>query len=282
MSKENYILIYNLLPANILIYIFTSYIFPSILRKTIFQIEEIYSVYNFSFLKRFLTLLSERNIFKRGVNFIVVNENVKDLIQRDDVNAIVDYGYNSRNGKAIEPITASNKIIYTGRLDFVGGIEVLLQAVSELPTDIKNKIVVTGSGGLKDLVVKRAAELGISYEGFLSDSEYESLLINAKISINPLRSKCNFSSYSFPSKVLQYLEYGCVVISSGIAQPELESYFSDELLTYTNDDPNKLNSLIKETNPQAYDKSTIIKKYHIFMEMKEKKLHSFFSSILRG
>lgn len=282
VSKENYILIYNLLPANILIYIFTSYIFPSILRKTIFQIEEIYSVYNFSFLKRFLTLLSERNIFKRGVNFIVVNENVKDLIQRDDVNAIVDYGYNSRNGKAIEPITASNKIIYTGRLDFVGGIEVLLQAVSELPTDIKNKIVVTGSGGLKDLVVKRAAELGISYEGFLSDSEYESLLINAKISINPLRSKCNFSSYSFPSKVLQYLEYGCVVISSGIAQPELESYFSDELLTYTNDDPNKLNSLIKETNPQAYDKSTIIKKYHIFMEMKEKKLHSFFSSILRG
>lgn len=282
VSKENYILIYNLLPANILIYIFTSYIFPSILRKTIFQIEEIYSVYNFSFLKRFLTLLSERNIFKRGVNFIVVNENVKDLIQRDDVNAIVDYGYNSRNGKAIEPITASNKIIYTGRLDFVGGIEVLLQAVSELPTDIKNKIVVTGSGGLKDLVVKRAAELGISYEGFLSDSEYESLLINAKISINPLRSKCNFSSYSFPSKVLQYLEYGCVVISSGIAQPELESYFSDELLTYTNDDPNKLNSLIKETNPQVYDKSTIIKKYHIFMEMKEKKLHSFFSSILRG
>lgn len=282
VSKENYILIYNLLPDNILIYIFTSYIFPSILRKTIFQIEEIYSVYNFSFLKRFLTLLSERNIFKRGVNFIVVNENVKDLIQRDDVNAIVDYGYNSRNGKAIEPITASNKIIYTGRLDFVGGIEVLLQAVSELPTDIKNKIVVTGSGGLKDLVVKRAAELGISYEGFLSDSEYESLLINAKISINPLRSKCNFSSYSFPSKVLQYLEYGCVVISSGIAQPELESYFSDELLTYTNDDPNKLNSLIKETNPQAYDKSTIIKKYHIFMEMKEKKLHSFFSSILRG
>ncbi|QCA17943.1 glycosyltransferase [Citrobacter freundii] len=282
VSKENYILIYNLLPANILIYIFTSYIFPSILRKTIFQIEEIYSVYNFSFLKRLLTLLSERNIFKRGVNFIVVNENVKDLIQRDDVNAIVDYGYNSRNGKAIEPITASNKIIYTGRLDFVGGIEVLLQAVSELPTDIKNKIVVTGSGGLKDLVVKRAAELGISYEGFLSDSEYESLLINAKISINPLRSKCNFSSYSFPSKVLQYLEYGCVVISSGIAQPELESYFSDELLTYTNDDPNKLNSLIKETNPQAYDKSTIIKKYHIFMEMKEKKLHSFFSSILRG
>ena len=278
VSKE----IYNLLPANILIYIFTSYIFPSILRKTIFQIEEIYSVYNFSFLKRFLTLLSERNIFKRGVNFIVVNENVKDLIQRDDVNAIVDYGYNSRNGKAIEPITASNKIIYTGRLDFVGGIEVLLQAVSELPTDIKNKIVVTGSGGLKDLVVKRAAELGISYEGFLSDSEYESLLINAKISINPLRSKCNFSSYSFPSKVLQYLEYGCVVISSGIAQPELESYFSDELLTYTNDDPNKLNSLIKETNPQVYDKSTIIKKYHIFMEMKEKKLHSFFSSILRG
>lgn len=282
MGRGKYVLIYNLLPANILVYILPTYIFPWILKKTIFQVEEIYSVYDFSFLKRFLTQCSENFVFKKGHNFIVVNENVRNLIKRKDANSIVDYGYNSRNGNTVKPDSTPGNIIYTGRLDFVGGIEVLLQALTDLPKDIKNKLVITGNGGLKEHVVTCTNELGISYRGFLNESDYSSLLSDAKISINPLRSQCKFSFYSFPSKVLQYLEYGCVVISSGISQPELEEYFADELLTYENDDPVKLNSLIREANLLNFDKMTIINKYNVFMEMKEHKLRSFFSTVLGG
>lgn len=280
-GKNNFNLIYNLLPANILVYMLFSLLFPGGISKTIFQIEEIYSVYDFKFLKRKLTEFSEKIVFNRGVNFIVVNENIKKLIKKKNAKSIVDYGYNSRNGKPIK-IASSSNIIYTGRLDYVGGIEILLQALDDLPVNVKDKVVITGSGGLKDLVISHASKIGIHYKGFLSDAEYESLLSNAKVSINPLRSKCEFSSYSFPSKVLQYLEYGCVVISSGIAQPELENFFGDELLTYADDDPIKLNSLIREVDVREFDKSKIINKYRKFMELKEQNLHAFFCTILRG
>lgn len=119
-------------------------------------------------------------------------------------------------------------------------------------------------------MVAHANELNIKFKGFLSEADYDSLLSSAKISINPLRSKCNFSLYSFPSKVLQYLEYGCVVISSGIDQPELEYYFSDELFSYKNDDARTLSMLIMEINSRNFDKVKIIDKYHVFMKNKEK------------
>ncbi|MCV5343286.1 glycosyltransferase, partial [Escherichia coli] len=78
--------------------------------------------------------------------------------------------------------------VYTGRLDYVGGIEVLLEAISNLPSDIRNKFVITGYGGLKEQVVAHANELNIKFKGFLSEADYDSLLSSAKISINPLRS----------------------------------------------------------------------------------------------
>lgn len=281
VRRDNFNLIYNLLPANILSYMFLSYIFPRLLKKTIFQIEELYSVYDFSFFKKKLTKIAENIVFYKGLNFIVVNENIKDLIKQKKAKSIVDYGYNSRSSKVIDIIT-SDSIIYTGRLDYVGGIEILLKALADLPLDIKSKVIITGNGGLKKKVISCANDVGINYRGYLTDLEYEALLLRAKISINPLRSKCKFSRYSFPSKVLQYLEYGCVVISSGVAQPELENFFADELLTYPNDDPTILNHLIKETDKLEFDKRAIIKKYQSFMNMKEKKMRTFFCDFLKG
>ncbi|EPP0275310.1 glycosyltransferase [Salmonella enterica subsp. enterica] len=281
LGKKNFSIIYNILPANILIHMLFSFLYPHLLSKTIFQVEEIYSVYDFNFLKRKLIKISEKSVFNRGLNFIIVNENIRKLIRKKEANTIVDYGYDSRKGKSIK-INPSDNIVYTGRLDYVGGVEILLQALADLPVSIKDKVIITGSGGLKDKTISYAHEIGVHYKGFLSDIEYESLLSNAKVSINPLRSKCKFSQYSFPSKVLQYLEYGCVVISSGIAQPELEKFFADELLIYMDDDPLKLNHLIRAVDELEFDKSVIINKYQNFMEMKEKKLNTFFYKIFRG
>lgn len=282
VKKENYLLIYNLLPVHIFPYLIASYIYPSFLKKTIFQVEELYSMYNFSFIKNLLNLHSEKFVFRNGLNFIVVNENVKKIIKQKKAKSIVDYGYNTRNSKAYNKLSVSDAIVYTGRLDYVGGVEVLLEAISNLPSDIRNKFVITGYGGLKEQVVAHANELNIKFKGFLSEADYDSLLSSAKISINPLRSKCNFSLYSFPSKVLQYLEYGCVVISSGIEQPELEYYFSDELFSYKNDDARTLSMLIMEINSRNFDKVKIIDKYHVFMKNKEKKLRAFFLSVFEG
>ncbi|AXD28607.1 hypothetical protein CHD54_08725 [Salmonella enterica] len=95
-------------------------------------------------------------------------------------------------------------------MDYVGGVEILLQALADLPVSIKDKVIITGSGGLKDKTISYAHEIGVHYKGFLSDIEYESLLSNAKVSINPLRSKCKFSQYSFPQKYFSILNMGAL------------------------------------------------------------------------
>ncbi|VFS31469.1 Uncharacterised protein [Salmonella enterica subsp. houtenae] len=43
LGKKNFSLIYNILPANILIHMLFSFLYPYLLSKTIFQVEEIYS-----------------------------------------------------------------------------------------------------------------------------------------------------------------------------------------------------------------------------------------------
>lgn len=89
------------MPANILIHMLFSFLYPYLLSKTIFQVEEIYSVYDFNFLKRKLIKISEKSVFDRGLNFIIVNENIRKLIKKE-ANTIVDYGYDSRKGKVLK------------------------------------------------------------------------------------------------------------------------------------------------------------------------------------
>ncbi|AXD28608.1 hypothetical protein CHD54_08730 [Salmonella enterica] len=47
-------------------------------------------------------------------------------------------------------------------------------------------------------------------------------------------------------------------------------FFADELLIYTDDDPLKLNYLIRAVDELEFDKSVIINKYQNFMEIKGK------------
>ncbi|EAQ8611262.1 hypothetical protein D7J76_28390, partial [Salmonella enterica] len=79
---------------------------------------------------------------------------------------IVDYGYDSRKGKSIK-INPSDNIVYTGRLDYVGGVEILLQALADLPVSIKDKVIITGSGGLKNKTISYAHEIGVPIKDFL-------------------------------------------------------------------------------------------------------------------
>ncbi|MCV5746552.1 hypothetical protein OFN42_40720, partial [Escherichia coli] len=81
-------------------------------------------------IKNLLNLHSEKFVFRNGLNFIVVNENVKKIIKQKKAKSIVDYGYNTRNSKVYNKLSVSDAIVYTGRLDYVGGIEVLLEAIS--------------------------------------------------------------------------------------------------------------------------------------------------------
>ena len=111
--------------------------------------------------------------------------------------------------------------------------------------------------------------------GFVSRKQFEELLIQAQICINPTRVKEKFSSVSFPSKVLQYLEYGNILISSCISEINNLGDLKEYIYIYYNDSSLELATLINDLMYKTYDKLTIVKKVDKYFYKQDKSLRDF-------
>lgn len=287
LKNKNRIIFYNILPTSCLIYTILSFISPTVRKRTCFEIEELYSVCSFSRFKTILFKASELIVFKKFNHFIVVNENIKNRINilNNKSHVVLDFGYNSRT----EELNIENKskkidrkeksIVYTGRLDYLGGINILLNAINLLPSIERKTIKITGNGVLKNDVITFCEKSKIKFLGFLSNSDYNDLLKEASIAINPIRTTEEFSNYSFPSKVLQYLEYGCIVISSNCLSPYFLSFFKEYIVTYKNDSEFELSEKIIQSREINVNKNEVIEHYIFFMKQQKEIVTQFFLSI---
>lgn len=107
-------------------------------------------------------------------------------------------------------------IAYTGRLDKWRGIELLLDAI-ELMSHPKVKLLVTGHGPLYGKVEKRAMDsTRIEFLGFVSKTQYRQVLSQATICVVPQRTAYEFSRFCFPSKLLEYMASGKLVVTTDI------------------------------------------------------------------
>jgi len=96
---------------------------------------------------------------------------------------------------------------------------------------------------------------------------------------SPLRSKCDFARFSFPSKIIQYLEYGNIVISSEIEAINQLGILRKYIFTYPKDDPILLSTIIKKNYKKRILKSNIIDDFNKFFDNKTKELKDFFKEI---
>lgn len=92
------------------------------------------------------------------------------------------------------------------------------------------QIWITGRGVLEDRVNAAAKENPdrIVFLGFLPREEFISVLHLADICINPQRTDLELGQYCFPSKVLEYLSLGKVVITTPVG--DIASYLKDYVL----------------------------------------------------
>jgi len=104
-------------------------------------------------------------------------------------------------------------IMYAGGVSTAYGIQLLLEAFQHIKQS-NYRLWICGKGELEDKC--RAASLSdnrIKYFGFVDNAEVTSMMSKASILVNPRLNEGNYTKYSFPSKILEYLATGKPVVS---------------------------------------------------------------------
>ena len=109
------------------------------------------------------------------------------------------------------------QFLYSGLLNEVTGIDLYLKAI-RLVNMPNVEFVFTGRGPLEKAVREAAQQdARIVYHGFVSREEYYGLLAGADIVVNPRNMALPENKNNFPSKVMEYLASGNIVISTRFA-----------------------------------------------------------------
>lgn len=105
-------------------------------------------------------------------------------------------------------------ILYAGGLSKRFGVEDLIYAFKSLK-DQDIKLYLYGSGELEDFIVKEENnDSRIKYFGSVSNDEVVLNEKNSYILVNPRKKSEEYTKYSFPSKLMEYLLSGTVVLTT--------------------------------------------------------------------
>lgn len=110
------------------------------------------------------------------------------------------------------------KVLFSGALSSVTGIELVLETISSMP-DIQ--LIVSGRGSMEDIVRQYSSKYAnIHYYGFLEKTDYEKVMNDVDVCLSLRNPDLRENRNNFPSKILEYLSQSKIVIST-IEYPEL-------------------------------------------------------------
>lgn len=99
-------------------------------------------------------------------------------------------------------------ILYTGTLNFKYGIQTLLEAFKLIDSP-NYKLQICGEGEAEGRIVELSkSDSRIEYLGLLNRENVVGLQRNATVLINPRGYEDEYTKYSFPSKIMEYLKSG--------------------------------------------------------------------------
>jgi len=281
IKNRDKIIVYNCDPK----FIFALFILRKIKNVSyILQIEEMYSSYNYEGLKGYIYNLAEKIGIKFADSFIINNSSMIKYLSKGK-KYIINRGYKTREIPNHKEYTKNIQkipiILYSGRLDYVGGVEVFIDSLSYIEKECE--VIITGSGQLSKKVKNYKNHnkyIKYNYLGFIESEKYKELLVQAKICVNPTRRKENFIENSFPSKIYQYLEYGNIVISSNFSEIINLDSIKKYIYTYDNDSPLEMAKLINNLMDNNFNKKTITMEFENSFSNQEISLKKFFTEIL--
>ncbi|MBL4654314.1 MAG: glycosyltransferase [Bacteroidia bacterium] len=244
--------------------------------KFILHIEEIYS-YERVRIRKFAQNIASNN----SNGLLTVNKEIVEYINYSKP-YLITRGYGTYKDEYINHYSEINKpvLLYSGRLEYLGGAELILEAIPFIKKECK--LVVCGIGILDskfENYISTNSNVEYEYVGLLSDEKYYNILINSNIGLNPIRTNEAFSQLSFPSKILQYLEFGCQVVSSYIPAVEELGELKKYIIDYKHDTGAELADAINRSLELTVNKHEIIAEMKEHFIQERSKLSSFFQKM---
>ncbi len=169
-----------------------------------------------SFIRRFLARWAERD-YKRFHRLIFLSRHLYNTFPHAHkmffpgavrISNYADFQYH-RQKKC--------RILYAGLLNEVTGIDLYLDAIRtfDLPD---TEFIFTGRGPYEDLIRQAARnDERIKYAGFVSRKQYCQFLDSADIVVNPRNMNLPENKNNFPSKIMEYLASGKIIVSTRFA-----------------------------------------------------------------
>lgn len=145
--------------------------------------------------------------------YIVLTEQMNEIVNIKNHPFLVMEGISDiHNIKKKEDIQKEKAILYAGGLYIDNGIEILLQAFIQLNNE-DWELWICGDGELKEKIQKLGnIHKNIIYYGLIPNSEVLELESKASLLINPRLTTNEFTKYSFPSKIMEYMASGTATI----------------------------------------------------------------------
>lgn len=247
-SKNQYLccIFYNYTPVTLI-----PSICLKIVKKTpiVLEIEDDYSNFQYNRLIKYFNIIFIKltqdfldgiisvnslllNRFKKIENVVIVRGIFNQIFKNKDNTT----GVNTK-------ITNKPKAIFSGSLNEIRGIDILLKALEFINYELE--ILITGKGDLKeeDLRTKNN-NVNIKYLGFIPYEEYLRLLNDADIGISCYKVNTPMKDSIFPSKIIEYMASGKIIITSKVA--DIEIMGKDLFIFYDNDSPLSLAKAINK------------------------------------
>lgn len=148
-------------------------------------------------------------------SFVLLTEKMKDVIRVDSSKStIVIEGMISKTLVETNQYKENNikTICYTGTLTKKYGIMDLVDAFLLLNND-DYRLVICGSGEAEQDIKRAAArDSRIRYKGIISHADVVNVQQQATILVNPRKNDEEYTKYSFPSKIMEYMKAGKPIV----------------------------------------------------------------------
>lgn len=171
---------------------------------------------------------------KRSDAFVLLTEEMRYPLEVGErpflvMEGLVDCTLINKYSKSLD---TPKYVLYSGSLDFPYGIIDLIEAFIKYKDDSTNNLElwICGSGNMVNKIKEYSDRYDfIVFKGFVTREEALSLQANSYFLINPRPNKGEYVKYSFPSKTLEYMALGKVVLMHKL--PGVPSEY-DKYLTY--------------------------------------------------
>ena len=212
----------------------------------------------FGILKR----IDTKKLYKKikGIDyFVVISKYMPEKLGVNKNRCVVVEGIADINGaNTAKTVTDVKNIVYTGAISPKYGIDTLVGSFSALK-DENIKLTLAGSGKREYIQNAQKTDKRIDYLGTVSNDTARELQRGAYLLVNPRNSGDEYTKYSFPSKILEYMLSGTPVVTmplKGIPEEYyehliiVENSLEETLKSALNEDVEKL--FIKGRNAMEF------------------------------